>query len=414
MADKGFYQLHHLLFKESEKVIPKAAVSEFVSKHRHWLHGHDGFETHVSSVESNLMYIVTRNKGVKFEARLEVAEGSEEMIDFEDWVYVKGSGFYSKGLKKSGQVVKPGLFVQMEDLIKFIHLHQEELDNIPHFLSVTTPLEKSGLKICLNEHEQIVITPEYVFKEAYQNKDVHVYEGLTFVPGEGFCGIPSEFKMPDPYYKQTIIDSGSEPYFIFYELDKIRPFVLSCDPRLKKPAHLIVDISHIEKAQEGHWLVDLTYESDIGSLRGLEVWDGLQAGKNYLFSEAGLILLQQPRFNWVKGLAKKRWLKKGQQIALTSLEWIRLLIFEEVAPPKDEESLKIFQEFRDFQTHETLSTEGLKSQLRSYQETGLKWLWFLHCYGLSGLLCDEMGLGKTHQTMALLQASKIKTLLGSF
>jgi SNF2 family DNA or RNA helicase len=52
-----------------------------------------------------------------------------------------------------------------------------------------------------------------------------------------------------------------------------------------------------------------------------------------------------------------------------------------------------------------LISAGLKSELRSYQETGLKWLWFLYSHGLSGLLCDEMGLGKTHQAMALLAAA---------
>lgn len=44
--------------------------------------------------------------------------------------------------------------------------------------------------------------------------------------------------------------------------------------------------------------------------------------------------------------------------------------------------------------------------LRSYQEEGYGWMWWLHANGLSGLLADEMGLGKTHQTMALLVAIK--------
>ena len=49
---------------------------------------------------------------------------------------------------------------------------------------------------------------------------------------------------------------------------------------------------------------------------------------------------------------------------------------------------------------------GLKSDLRGYQEVGVKWLWFLYNHGLSGLLCDEMGLGKTHQAMGLIAAAK--------
>jgi len=45
-----------------------------------------------------------------------------------------------------------------------------------------------------------------------------------------------------------------------------------------------------------------------------------------------------------------------------------------------------------------------KLNLRSYQEIGLKWLWWLYRNGLHGLLADEMGLGKTHQAMALMTA----------
>ncbi len=45
-----------------------------------------------------------------------------------------------------------------------------------------------------------------------------------------------------------------------------------------------------------------------------------------------------------------------------------------------------------------------KLTLRGYQETGLKWLWWLYRNNLHGLLADEMGLGKTHQAMAMLSA----------
>ncbi len=42
--------------------------------------------------------------------------------------------------------------------------------------------------------------------------------------------------------------------------------------------------------------------------------------------------------------------------------------------------------------------------LREYQETGLRWLWWLYNNHLHGLLADEMGLGKTHQAMGLMSA----------
>lgn len=52
----------------------------------------------------------------------------------------------------------------------------------------------------------------------------------------------------------------------------------------------------------------------------------------------------------------------------------------------------------------TPSIAHTKLSLREYQETGLKWLWWLYENDLHGLLADEMGLGKTHQAMALMSA----------
>ena len=50
------------------------------------------------------------------------------------------------------------------------------------------------------------------------------------------------------------------------------------------------------------------------------------------------------------------------------------------------------------------SLEHSNLDLREYQTTGLKWLWWLYNNNLHGLLADEMGLGKTHQAMALMSA----------
>lgn len=44
----------------------------------------------------------------------------------------------------------------------------------------------------------------------------------------------------------------------------------------------------------------------------------------------------------------------------------------------------------------------LNAELRPYQETGVKWLWWLYCMRLGGCLADDMGLGKTIQLISLL------------
>ncbi|KAJ6635131.1 TATA-binding protein-associated factor [Pseudolycoriella hygida] len=44
----------------------------------------------------------------------------------------------------------------------------------------------------------------------------------------------------------------------------------------------------------------------------------------------------------------------------------------------------------------------VNAELRSYQQAGVNWLWFLNKYKLHGILCDDMGLGKTLQTICIL------------
>lgn len=60
---------------------------------------------------------------------------------------------------------------------------------------------------------------------------------------------------------------------------------------------------------------------------------------------------------------------------------------------------------------------AINAELRSYQQAGVNWLWFLNKYKLHGILCDDMGLGKTLQTICILagdhhqrQLEKQKTL----
>ncbi|MEK7788534.1 MAG: SNF2-related protein, partial [Planctomycetota bacterium] len=46
--------------------------------------------------------------------------------------------------------------------------------------------------------------------------------------------------------------------------------------------------------------------------------------------------------------------------------------------------------------------DSYKGELRTYQQSGCDWLWFLHTNKFGGILADEMGLGKTHQAMVVI------------
>ncbi len=137
----------------------------------------------------------------------------------------------------------------------------------------------------------------------------------------------------------------------------------------------------------------------------MSIWEALNEGKRHLFSSAGLILLKSPRYNWLRGIPKKRWMKKGKQIRLTTLEWIKLFVFEEIKEPEDPESLRNWNEFKNFEPSIAIRYHRTEERTARLSRDRIKWLWFLYSQGLSGLLCDEMGLGKTHQAMALLAAA---------
>ncbi len=45
-----------------------------------------------------------------------------------------------------------------------------------------------------------------------------------------------------------------------------------------------------------------------------------------------------------------------------------------------------------------------------YQQTGVKWLWELHCQQAGGIVGDEMGLGKTIEMISFLTGLQISNL----
>lgn len=401
---KGFYLLEQPLFDEVEKVIPKEKVSDFINRHRHWLQAYEGFQTHVSSLESYLSYSLRPDRSLIFEAHLDLLEEGGEMIDLGDWVYLKGRGFYAKMSRRTGSVLRAGMVVKAPEISRFIHLHREELEQIRKFFSSRSPIQQCGVMISLDASSQIVVTPKYTLRSPYATKNVEIFGDYTYVPKEGFCEIPPGTRLPEAYTHETKISKKAEPYFLAYELEQLQPHILSIDPRLVPPQRLVLHTSRIRKEEAGHWLIDLNYETESGEVRASEIWRALQDNEHHLFTSAGLIFLSQSRFNWLKKIPKNRWLKSGCEIRLSTLEWIRLSILEEIKEPEDRDSLALLAQFQELQADRPLPLEGLRSQLRSYQEMGVRWLWFLYCNGLSGLLCDEMGLGKTHQAMALIAA----------
>ncbi|NXD75477.1 ERCC6 protein, partial [Halcyon senegalensis] len=80
---------------------------------------------------------------------------------------------------------------------------------------------------------------------------------------------------------------------------------------------------------------------------------------------------------------------------------------------KECQTAEEFSEESDTEFEEGFKVPGfLFKKLFKYQQTGVRWLWELHCQQAGGILGDEMGLGKTIQIIAFLAGlsySKIRT-----
>lgn len=403
---EGFYLVEGLLFPQAKKVISWDKVSDFINRHREWLHQFPGYQTHVGSLESHLTYEMTANE-LKFNVELNFP--IEETVHFDQWIYVKGQGFYMKK-ESRGLPLHPGLRVKKSAIFSFIKEHETELEQVRGFFSLDTPIEKIGLSIFLNEEGLISVAPKIKYVAGVDPTSVQIFGDFFYTKGKGFSSISQAMNVPEKYREIVVIPRDQEISFCSYELEPLMSFVEEIDPHLQKPKRLQLKIRKITRdprKKTGQWLVEFAYESDVGSTDIFAIWDAFSEKKRALFSKAGFLNLKDVRFNWIKQLPKKRLDRKRGIIKLDTLEWFRLEAFEAIEETKGtsqnaQETQKVLSEIEGFETKEILDISGLQSTLRPYQEQGVNWLWFLYCHGLSGLLCDDMGLGKTHQAMALL------------
>ncbi|NGX39465.1 MAG: hypothetical protein KR126chlam1_00794 [Chlamydiae bacterium] len=414
LPGKGFSPIEEQIFKGIQLRVPKEKISDFINRNKVWLQGYEGFQSHVSGVESHLGFRFNKKGVLLFYTCLEFSEEKEHIVDVGEWIYVPSKGFYAKVAARPGAFVKAGMEVEPDQISSFIRQNSEELEPISGFFSEVCPLEKTGVNIGFNQEGRIEIHPEFFFSEGHDERNVHIYGDYTYVDGEGFALIPQTSRLPESYKKAKVIDPLAEPYFVGYELELLYPHVLTIDPNLKTPHKLelrLLALKREPKAKTGQWVLELQYETDIGTLSPYTIWKGAKEERPYLFSDAGLILLRNRRFDWLLAKGQKSWSGKGRFLRMNTLEFLRLCSLENILEPEGEgvkirKTRELLREFLSFTPPSAIDITGLKSDLRPYQQTGVAWLWFLYSHGLSGLLCDEMGLGKTHQAMGLISGIK--------
>jgi len=403
IENRGFYLLKPPIFNDIETVISPDKMGDFIRKNRQWFNEYEGFRIHLSNVEVHLSYHFDL-KNLTFENESKVVG---EMIDFEDWIYIEKQGFYKKLPARDLGGINSNTRITCRELSIFICENREELEHVKNFFSSTSPLQRAGLNVSIDGEQRIVVNPSYFYKEDYREKKVYFFDDFTYVSGEGFAEIPVAHRLPEKYRKRIVIDKRSESAFIQVELPKLKPFIIEIDHSLQPPKNLVLQVNSLQKTENKQWQADLTYVSEFGAVSFSEIKQAIEERRSYAITQAGMLFFKDPRFDWIRNVS----FCGGRTLTLSPIEWIRLRIFEDVLPPTGQStqavvSRALLHKLDTLEGDDTLNLKGLKSTLRPYQKLGVKWLWSLYCYGLSGLLCDDMGLGKTHQAMALLAGIK--------
>lgn len=406
---EGFYRLTNKRFNDLEKIIFRNDLSEFIRQERSWLSTQEGFQTHVASVEAQFTYTLTKDNKLSFQRLLSTIDKETETKDFGSWVYIAGRGFYPKNFSHIGLSIQPDTIFNANQIPLFIHINQEDLKHVAGFFSSQCPVNDMMLNIELLDDDTIDVNPEYEPLPKYKNKHLKFFDDYVYVEGEGFHELPKIHSIPERFHHTVHVDKDNIELFLGYELPNLWPFVKHIDERLIPAKNLTLETTNLSKDEsygKGWYLLNLNYRSDHGSVPISTLWNALKKKKRFVFTQAGLIDLEDKRFHWLKLLPKTRIDKSTNEVLMPTFELLRLNAFDEI-DLGDKKSTNYFQtqlllkEITDFKPPSEPVIDGLKCELRPYQDSALKWLWFLYNYNLSGLLCDDMGLGKTHQTMAL-------------
>lgn len=402
VQDDGFYQTEPSYFDQIATLITPDEMAGFIAKNKLWLNSQEGFHTYLASVDTQVYYRVDEKGNVWFESGLQDTLEGEEHHDFGNWVYVPGAGFYQKTARHLGIPVMPGSCLDPPNVAPTIRMYRDELNHIKGFFSERCPVASSKLHIGLNDEGRITHFLHHEVKPEYADTHLRFYGDFVYAPNEGFHELPLPPGFPKEYLDPKVIPIEGEEVFIHFDLPYMRELADEVDPRLQQPKKVQLTCKEISE-ESGLYHAHLHYQSEIGQVPAVDLWKGIHEKKQFVFTNAGIVDLEEDRFRWLRGVKKGHVDVKKKQLTLSALEILKLNAFDHIEHSKGKTG-GLLKQITSQDSPTEPDTTGLKSELRPYQQIGLKWLWSLYHHHLSGLLCDDMGLGKTHQSMALIQA----------
>lgn len=414
LPNKGFYPINFSLFENVETQVSSYLVSAFIDEHRIWLNSQEGFKPHLAGIESQMVYQVNRDASLEFKT---VRLGQVvEAHDFGQWIYTPEEGFFSKRHSRLGLNIRPGLKVFPFEVSDFIKIHREELETISQFFMGYCPIEKRGLIMTVLDDQTISITPSCVPFPHVKEGDLIFYDDFVFLSGQGFYDLPLLFRLPKIYQDKVIIHGHEIEAFLRDELASLAPHSLAIDKQLQTPRKFDLEIDYLARHPQGGLRAKVFIKTEFGKIDVIPLKEAMLKKKEFLLSAAGLIDLRHPMLIWLKN-PEIDFNFETHVLSISTMEFLRLdatfnFLVTEGSTQQGMVVERFLNELRNFISHSPPNIKGLQSSLRTYQQTGLSWLWFLYQNDLSGILCDEMGLGKTHQAMALIAALYNETMKG--
>ncbi len=248
---------------------------------------------------------------------------------------------------------------------RFFYVEKQSQDSI-HILQGVTIEDESGK----------ILAKKYLDSENYT---------VTFSLLEGYAKEPIGFNdemTPEQWEKWNNLSSS-----MILSQDMAAQLVYDDFKSLRNIAHVEVhgEFNFIESTSPHVDFTALEHGLLLESSSLQEVLRARILGREFIPSEDGWIKITK-EFDWL--IPKNPALVKEEtsEIMISKLEGLRL---------QSQLGQKI-----EFHLSDPLPEHPIP--LRSYQEEGFRWLWWLFKEKLGGLLADEMGLGKTHQALALL------------
>ncbi|MCB1118996.1 MAG: DEAD/DEAH box helicase, partial [Chlamydiia bacterium] len=397
---KGFYRYYGAEFPSLDWVIPRNEITSFIRKSRSWLGQQPGFNVFIGSVEAQVHFHLDTQGTLSFVKTIE--KGKDNEIDFGDWIYLKGEGFFPKEQKHNPLSFSSDTAILKEHVPMFIRRHEDDLMLIPDFFASECPLEEVGIEIELIKNDGITLKPSYKYIRAVENKKVQFFDDFIYVEGMGFYELPFEFRLPEAFQEPVTLSGKRLIHFFAEEFSLIEERIVTEDSRLYPPETVSLRLRRLRKTKGGLSCY-FVYRIDGEVFPVQELREALVEGKEIYFTDQCRLDLFLPRFQWLHKLPKGK-----KSVTLKPVDFLHLVASEEIvlSPDADQVTKKLFREISQLTYSSAPDLTGLQSTLRTYQKIGVDWLWFLYQYQLAGLLCDDMGLGKTHQAMALMAAIK--------